>query len=68
MQSGQAIAERLGGVSRSYDLENYLRAFWDLAIRESDSNASKTVLEKLMRASQSYAGGQTSQADQFTHS
>ena len=31
------------------------------AIRESDSNASKTVLEKLMRTNQSYTAGQTSQ-------
>jgi hypothetical protein len=39
------------------------------AIRESDSNASKTVLEKLMGASQNYTGGrQTSQADQFAYS
>jgi len=38
------------------------------AIPESEINASKIVLEELMRTSQSYAAGQTSQVDRFTYS
>jgi hypothetical protein len=39
------------------DLEKYFRASGIFATCESESNASKTVLEKLMRTSQSYTAG-----------
>jgi len=38
------------------------------AIRESERNASKIVLEKLIKTSQSFTGGQTSQLDWFSYS